>query len=56
MNKRDYIKEIRQAEKELQELFEQEDALPQKTMVKLSNIETNCFCKNNLTNKYLKKR
>ena len=54
MNKRDYIKEIREAEKELQELLEQEDALPQKTMVKLSDIETNCLSSGN--NKYLRKR
>ena len=53
MNKRDYIKEIRQAEKEFKKILEQKDALEQKTKVKLSDIETNCLFSGN---KYLRKR
>ena len=56
MKNRNYIKEIRQAEKEYQEFLEQVDPLEQKIMVKLSEIKTNCLSKNNLTNKFLRKK
>ena len=43
MKKKDYIKEIREAEKELQELLKQKEALDDKIIVKLSDIQTNCL-------------
>ncbi len=40
MNKRDYMKEIKDAEKELKELLRQADTFENKIIVKLSDIKT----------------